>query len=341
MDVMISFCLTGRRPRLIQQGKLMFKKGYNLQRDLLGFHLNEIAMEWLNYHHLFYFCAVARTGSITKASAELHVSPPAISAQLHNLEENLGEKLLARSGRDLVLTEMGRIVFTFGEEIFGLGRELVNTLKDRPSGRPLRLTIGIVDVVPKMIAQWLIQPALRLRERVRIVCREGSSDQLLSQLAIHELDVVLSDTPIHPNIRVKAYNHLLGECGTTFVATPTLAKNLNNDFPQSLHRAPMLLPGENTAIRRNLDSWFDSKEVRPAIVGEFQDYALLRAFGQAGTGVFPIPSVFEKQLRKDSLQQIGRTEDVRSRFYAISIERRLKHPAVVAICDTARRQLFN
>jgi LysR family transcriptional activator of nhaA len=298
-------------------------------------------MEWLNYHHLFYFCAVARTGSITKASAELHVSPPAISAQLHNLEENLGEKLLARSGRNLVLTEMGRIVFTFGEEIFGLGRELVNTVKDRPSGRPLRLTIGIVDVVPKMIAQWLIQPALRLRERVRIVCREGSSDQLLSQLAIHELDVVLSDTPIHPNIRVKAYNHLLGECGTTFVATPTLAKNLNNDFPQSLHRAPMLLPGENTAIRRNLDSWFDSKEVRPAIVGEFQDYALLRAFGQAGTGVFPIPSVFEKQLRKDSLQQIGRTEDVRSRFYAISIERRLKHPAVVAICDTARRQLFN
>ncbi len=298
-------------------------------------------MEWLNYHHLFYFCAVARTGSITKASAELHVSPPAISAQLHNLEENLGEKLLARSGRNLVLTEMGRVVFTFGEEIFGLGRELVNTVKDRPSGRPLRLTIGIVDVVPKMIAQWLIQPALRLRERVRIVCREGSSDQLLSQLAIHELDVVLSDTPIHPNIRVKAYNHLLGECGTTFVATPTLAKNLNNDFPQSLHRAPMLLPGENTAIRRNLDSWFDSKEVRPAIVGEFQDYALLRAFGQAGTGVFPIPSVFEKQLRKDSLQQIGRTEDVRSRFYAISIERRLKHPAVVAICDTARRQLFN
>ena len=298
-------------------------------------------MEWLNYHHLFYFCAVARTGSITKASAELHVSPPAISAQLRSLEENLGEKLLARSGRNLVLTEMGRIVFAFGEEIFALGRELVNTVKDRPSGRPLRLTIGVVDVVPKMIAQWLIEPALRLREPVRIVCREGSSDQLLSQLAIHELDVVLSDPPIHPNVRVRAYNHLLGECGTTFVATPALAKNLKNDFPQSLHRAPMLLPGENTAIRRNLDSWFDSKEVRPVIVGEFQDHALLRAFGQAGTGVFPIPSVFEKQLRQDSLQRIGRTEDVRSRFYAISVERKLKHPAIVAICDTARRQLFN
>jgi LysR family transcriptional activator of nhaA len=298
-------------------------------------------MEWLNYHHLFYFCAVARTGSITKASAELHVSPPAISAQLRSLEENFGEKLLARSGRNLVLTEMGRIVFTFGEEIFALGRELVNTVKDRPSGRPLRLTIGVVDVVPKMIAQWLIEPALRLREPVRIVCREGSSDQLLSQLAIHELDVVLSDTPIHPNVRVRAYNHLLGECGTTFVATPALAKNLKSDFPQSLHRAPMLLPGENTAIRRNLDSWFDSKEIRPVIVGEFQDHALLRAFGQAGTGVFPIPSVFEKQLRQDSLQRIGRTEDVRSRFYAISVERKLKHPAIVAICDTARRQLFN
>jgi LysR family transcriptional activator of nhaA len=298
-------------------------------------------MEWLNYHHLFYFCVVARTGSITKASAELHVSPPAISAQLNSLEENFGQKLLVRSGRNLVLTEMGRIVFTFGEEIFALGRELVNTVKDRPSGRPLRLTIGVVDVVPKMIAQWLIEPALRLREPVRIVCREGSYDQLLSQLAIHELDVVLSDTPVHPNVRVRAYNHLLGECGTAFVATPTLAKSLKNDFPQSLHRSPMLLPGENTAIRRNLDSWFDSKEIRPAIVGEFQDYALLRAFGQAGTGVFPIPSVFEKQLRQDSLQRIGRTEDVRSRFYAISVERKLKHPAVVAICDTARRQLFN
>jgi LysR family transcriptional activator of nhaA len=324
--------------------KRYLRKGYNLQ-VIVNFSFNEISneisMEWLNYHHLYYFCAVARTGSISKASAELHVSPPAISAQVHSLEEHFEEKLFARSGRNLVLTEMGRIVFTFGEEIFSLGRDLMNTVKDRPSGRPLRLTIGVVDVVPKMIAQWLIEPALRLGGPVRIVCREGNSDQLLSQLAIHELDVVLSDAPIPPNIKVRAYNHLLGECGTTFVATPKLAKSLKNDFPQSLHRAPMLLPAENTAIRRSLDAWLDAKEIRPVIVGEFQDYALLRAFGQAGTGVFPIPSVFEKQLKQDSLQRIGRTDDVRSRFYAISVERKLKHPAVVAICDTARRQLFN
>ena len=297
-------------------------------------------MEWLNYHHLYYFWTVARTGSIREASQELHVSSPAISTQLRSLEHNLGEKLLVRSGRKLVMTEVGRVVFHYGEEIFALGKELLDTVKDRPSGRPLRLTVGVVDVVPKMIAQWIIEPALRLREGVRIVCREGGPDQLLSQLAIHELDVVLSDTAMGSDIKVKAYNHLLGECGTTFVATPKLAKSLKGDFPQSLHRAPVLLPAENTAIRRNLDSWFDAREIRPLVAGEFQDYALLRAFGQAGTGVFPIPSVFEKQLKQESLHRIGRTEEVRSRFFAISVERKLKHPAVIAICDTARRQLF-
>jgi len=298
-------------------------------------------MEWLNYHHLHYFFAVGRTGSISKASEELHVSPPAISAQLRSLEEHFGEKLLVRSGRNLVLTEMGRIVFSYAEEIFTLGQELMNTVKDRPTGRPLRLVVGVVDVVPKMIAQWLIEPAFRLREPVRIICREGSADQLLAQLAVHQLDVVLSDVPINPNVKVRAYNHLLGECGTTFVATPKLAKSLRNDFPQSLHHAPLLLPAENTAIRRSLDFWLDSHGIRPVITGEFQDYALLRAFGQAGRGIFPIPSVFEKQLRQDSLQRIGRTEDIRSRFYAISVERKLKHPAVIAICDTARQQLFS
>lgn len=297
-------------------------------------------MEWLNYHHLQYFFAVARTGSISKASEELHVSPPAISAQLRSLQENFGEKLLIRSGRNLVLTEMGRIVFSYAEEIFALGEELMNTVKERPTGRPLRLVIGVVDVVPKMIAQWLIEPALRLREPVRIVCREGSSDQLLAQLAIHQLDVVISDVPTNPNVKIKAYNHLLGECGTTFVATPKLAKSLKGEFPRCLQSAPLLLPTENTAVRRSLDFWLQSQGIRPVIAGEFQDYALLRAFGQAGGGIFPIPSVFEKQLKQESLQRIGRTEEIRSRFYAISVERKIKHPAVIAICDTARQHLF-
>ena len=299
-------------------------------------------MEWLNYHHLYYFWTVARSGSISKASQELHVSPPAISAQLHSLEENFGEKLLARSGRNLTLTEMGRIVFSYGDEIFSLGRELMNTVKDRPTGRPLRLLVGVVDVLPKMIAHWLIEPAFRVQESVRIVCREGDADKLISQLAIHELDVVLSDVPMNPNVKVRAYSHLLGECGTTFVATPRLAKTLKGAFPHSLHHAPALMPTENAAVRRNLDSWLDSQGIRPVIAGEFQDYALLRAFGQAGRGVFPIPSVFEGELKqKDTLKCIGSTDDVRHRFYAISIDRKLKHPAVVAICNAARQQLFH
>ena len=297
-------------------------------------------MEWLNYHHLQYFFVVVRKGSIRKASEELRVSSPAISTQLHSLEEHFGEKLLVRSGRTLVLTEMGRVVFSYAEEIFALGQELMKAVKDRPTGRPLRLVVGVVDVVPKMIAQWLMEPAFRLREPVRIVCREGSSDLLLSQLAIHQLDVVLADVPVNPHVRVKAYNHLLGECGTTFVATPKLRRSLTGDFPHSLHQAPLLVPAENTAIRNHLDFWLEAHGVRPVIAGEFQDYALLRAFGQAGRGVFPIPSVFEKQLKQESLQVIGRTRDVRNSFYAISVERRLKHPAVIAICDTARKQFF-
>lgn len=297
-------------------------------------------MEWLNYHHLHYFWTVASTGSISKASKELHISSPAISAQLRSLEENLGEKLFVRSGRNLILTEVGRVVFGYSGEIFALGRELTQTVHNRPSGRALRLVVGVVDVLPKMIAQWLIAPALKLREPVRIVCREGSSEQLIAQLAGHELDVVLSDVASAHAAGPRVYNHLLGECGMTFVATPKLAKGLKSNFPRSLDGAPMLLPVENTGVRRNLHYWFDSQGIRPQIAGEFQDHALLRAFGQAGIGIFPIPSVFEKQIEQQgSLQRIGRTEDVRNRFYAISVERKLKHPAVLAICDTAR-QLF-
>jgi len=297
-------------------------------------------MEWLNYHHLHYFWTVASSGSISKASAELHVSSSAISTQLRSLEESLGEKLFVRSGRNLILTEVGRVVFSYSSEIFALGRELTQTVKNRPTGRPLRLLVGVVDVLPKMIAQWLIAPALKLREPVRIVCREGNSEQLTAHLAEHELDVVLSDVAFSPTAEARVYNHLLGECGVTFVATPKLAKGLKCNFPRSLDGAPMLLPVENTGARRNLNYWFDSQGIRPQITGEFQDHALLRAFGQAGIRVFPIPSVFEKQIEQQgSLQRIGRTEDVRNRFYAISVERKLKHPAVLAICDTAR-QLF-
>ena len=299
-------------------------------------------MEWMNYHHLLYFWTVVREGSISKASQKLRISSPAISAQLRSLEENFGEKLLRRSGRNLVMTEMGRTVFSYAEDIFALGRELIDTVRNRPTGRPMRVDIGVVDVLPKLIAQWLIEPALHLRERVRVVCREATSDQLIARLATLELDVVLSDSPINPNLKIHAFNHLLGESAVTFVAVPRLAAKCKGRFPRSLDRMPMLLPTDNTDLRRSLDQWFETRNIRPDIVGEFEDYALLRAFGQAGSGIFPVPSVFEKQLKQqDSLRRVGRSDEVHSRFFAISAERKLMHPAVVAICDTARRELFD
>lgn len=294
-------------------------------------------MEWLNYHHLLYFWTVVRAGSIYRASEELRVSPPAISTQLKLLEGQLGEKLLTRSGRRLVLTETGRTVFSYADDIFTLGRELLDVVKSRPIGRPLRLDVGVVDVMPKVVVQTLLEPALRLREAVRIVCREASSDQLLGRLATHELDVVLSDSPVDPAVKIRAYSHLLGECGVLFVAGAKTAARYRRNFPQSLDGAPMFLPTDNTALRRNLDFWFETKQIRPVVLGEFEDYALLRAFGESGAGVFPLPSVVDAQIRRQKrLRTIGVTDDVRTQFYAISAERKLQHPAVVAIRDAAK-----
>ncbi len=299
-------------------------------------------MEWLNYHHLLYFWNVVRAGSVQKASEQLRVSPPAISAQVKVLEDQLGEKLLVRSGRRLVLTEMGRTVFSYAEDIFSLGRELMDVVKNRPVGRPLRLDVGVVDVMPKVVVQTLLEPALQLREPVRIVCREASSDQLLGRLATHELDVVLSDSPVDPSLKIRAYSHLLGECGVIFVAARKTAPRYRRRFPQSLNGAPMFLPTDNTAFRRNLDFWFESKGIRPLVIGEFEDYALLRAFGETGAGVFPLPSVVEGQIRKQKgVATIGTTSEVRTQFYAISAERKLQHPAVLAIRNAARQELFS
>jgi LysR family transcriptional regulator, transcriptional activator of nhaA len=298
-------------------------------------------MEWLNYHHLFYFWTVVKAGSIHKAGMELRISPPAISTQLKLLEDQLGEKLLVRAGRRLVLTETGRTVFGYAADIFALGRELQDVVKNRPTGRPLRLDVGVVDVMPKIVVQALLEPALRIREPVRIVCREAASDQLLARLATHELDVVFSDSPADPTLSVRAYSHLLGECGVIFLAGSKTAARQHGKFPQSLDGAPMLLPTDNTALRRSLDFWFESKGIRPVVLGEFEDYALLRAFGESGEGVFPMPSVVQKQVRKQSgLRMLGTTHDVRTHFYAISAERKLQHPAVIAIRDAAKRDLF-
>ena len=298
-------------------------------------------MEWLNYHHLNYFWRVVRSGSVTQAARELNVSSPAVSAQLRELQEFLGEPLFVRSGRRLVLTEMGRTVYDYAEDIFSLGREMLDTVRNRPTGRPIRVDIGVADALPKMIAQWLIEPALNLRERVRIVCREATSDQLVTRMATLELDVVLSDSPADASRNVRAYNHLLGESGVTFVGIGSVLKLVKGKFPQCLTGVPVLLPTDNTALRRDLDYWFEANDIRPQVLGEFEDYALLRAFAQSGTAVFPVPSVFVREMRKqDKIVRIGATTDVKLRFYAISAERKIKHPAVVAICESARKSLF-
>jgi LysR family transcriptional activator of nhaA len=298
-------------------------------------------MEWLNYHHLLYFWMVVRTGSVAAAGSELKLASPTISVQIRRLEEQLGEKLLRRAGRHVVPTEMGQVVYRYADEIFALGRELVDFARGRPTGRPMHVVVGVHDVVPKSIARRLIEPALKLSDPVRITCREGTSEQLLAELSVQRVDVVLADAPISPSVKVQAYNHLLGETSLSFLGVPRLARKYRPGFPKSLHDAPMLMPTPNTAVRRALDQWFEALDIRPRVVGEFDDSELRWEFGGTGIGVFSVPLVLETHLaRLYNVQRIGWAPDIRSRFYAISVERKLKNPAAIAICETARQTLF-
>ena len=298
------------------------------------------AMESLNYHHLRYFWAAAREGSVTRASEKLHISQPAVSAQIRDLEQALGEKLFTRSGRSIALTEAGRLVYRYAEDIFGLGAELLETLKGRPTGRPARLRVGIANAIPKLIAHRLLAPAFALPEPVRVQCLEDSPERLLAELAIHGLDVVLADAPAGPTVKVKAYSHLLGECGVSVLGVERLTKARRRRFPRSLDGAPFLLPTPDAALRRLLDQWFEAQGIRPDIVGEFDDSALLKVFGQSGAGLFAVPSAIDAEVRRQyGVRLVGRVE-VLQRFYAITVERKLKHPAVVAISEAARREIF-
>jgi LysR family transcriptional activator of nhaA len=298
-------------------------------------------MEWLNYHHLLYFWLAARQGGITRAARTLRLAHPTVSGQIHALEDALGEKLLAREGRKLVLTEMGRVVYGYADEIFGLGRELLDTVKGRPTGRPLRLVVGIAEVVPKLVAKRLLDPARELAEPVQLVCREDKTDRLVAELAAGSLDVVLTDAPVQHGGRVRAYNHLLGESGVTFFAAPALAGRHRAGFPGSLDGAPALLPVAGTALRGALEAWFETRRIRPKVEAEFDDTALLKAFGQDGVGLFPAPTAIEAEVRRQyDVEVVGRIPEVRESFYAISPERRLKHPAVVAISAAARESFL-
>jgi LysR family transcriptional activator of nhaA len=300
-------------------------------------------MEWLNYHHLLYFWAVARYGSVVRASRELRLAQPTISGQVRRLEDVIGEKLFERVGRRLVLTSVGRTVFRYADEIFALGQDLVGTLKGRASTRPLRLTVGVADALPKVLVPKLLEPAFHIDKPIYLVCRENRVvEDFMSELAGQELDLVLADRPIGPGTRAHAFNHLLGECGTTFLANAKLATRLRRGFPRSLEGAPCLLPSVHATIRRNLDQWFESSRVRPELVAEFDDSALMYAFGEEGKGFFPAPTVFENEFRRRyNVQIAGRVKRVEQQFYAISVDQRLHHPAVAAIVKAARQDIFS
>lgn len=299
-------------------------------------------MDWLNYHHLLYFWAVAKEGSISAACQKLHLAQPTISGQLKKLEEAVGQKLYDRIGRGLVLTDAGRTVFRYADEIFSIGEELKEALKGRQTDRPLHLTVGVPDSLPKMIAYRLIEPAFRLEEKVHVECREGKIQNLLGELATHAVDVVLSDMQAASFVSVRAFNHFLGESGTTFYAAPELANRLTlADFPQCLHGCPMLLPCGAATLRRTIDHWFYTHEIRPDVVGDFEDTALMKVFAQAAHGVIPAPTVVEEEVcYQYGLEVVGRAPEIVERFYAISVERRIKHPAVVALTEAARSELF-
>lgn len=293
-------------------------------------------MEWLNYHHLFYFWHVAREGGLMPAGRVLRLSHPTLSAQIKALERRLAAPLFRKEGRRLVLTDTGRVVFRYADEIFSLGREMVNTVEGSGTGAPVRLVVGVADAVPKVVVRRLLQPALALRDPVRLICHEGDFTHLLTELALHHLDVVISDAPVPPGSPIRAFTHLLAECGITFFATPALAGAKRQRFPASLHGAPMVLPVTHLPLRRALDAWFDREGVRPNVVVECEDSALLKEFGADGVGIFPGPTTVEAQIVKQyGVRIVGRTTDVTERFYAISAERRIKHQAVGAVVGQA------
>jgi LysR family transcriptional activator of nhaA len=298
-------------------------------------------MDWLNYHHLLYFWTVAREGSVSKAAERLHLSQPTISAQVRMLEEALGERLFLRTGRSLSLTDFGRLAYRYADEIFGIGREMLETFRGRPVGRALQLTVGVANAVPKLIVYRLLRPAIEEPQAVHLICREDNAEQLVAQLATYTLDVVVATAPAPPHLRVKVFNHLLGESSTAFFAPAALAPRLKRRFPRSLRDAPMLLPTTNNPLRRALDDWFEAQDITPRIVGEFEDSALMSVFGHGAGGAFAAPAAIERDVcRFYGVRVIGRIDAIRERYYAISVERRLKHPGVLAVTNAARDQLF-
>lgn len=298
-------------------------------------------MEFLNYHHLRYFWVVAQEGSLRKASEKLHVSQPTISAQIATLEGVLGEKLFRRSPRGLTLTETGHQAFSYAEEIFALGQDFLLSVKQRPTARPLRVNIGIADSLPKLVSHEIIKPIFSLSQPVQAVCLENKTSDLLAQLAVYRLDIVLADEPAPSAFPLKTFNHLLGESGVTFCAERKLAMRLRRQFPCSLHNEPILLPTSGTALRRTLEKWFQEQGIHPRVVAEYDDAALMKVAAADGLGCFPLPTVaVNEAVTRYGFHIVGHAKGCAVQFYAISAERKLTHPAVVAITSSARGKLF-
>lgn len=297
-------------------------------------------MRWLNYHHLLYFWTVAREGSIAKACGVLHLTQPTVSAQLKALEKSVKTPLFERQGRSLALTDAGKMVYRYADEIFSLGRELEDVVRGRPAGGAMRLVVGVADTLPKLVVHRLLRPAFHIGEEVRLSCVDGPPDRLLAQLALHEVDIVLSDSPTNPQIGLRAFNHLLGESGVTFFGTADLVKQYRRGFPESLVDAPFLMPMGNSVLGRSLEQWFDDQGIRPHVRGEFADSALLKVFGSEGEGIFAAPTAVEEDVeRAYRVGIVGRIDTIRERFYAITVQKRLQHPAVVAISKSAKKTL--
>lgn len=294
----------------------------------------------INYKHLHYFWVVAKEGSITQASERLHITPQTISGQISLLEDQLGENLFTKVGRNLQLSETGKLVMSYADEIFSLGSEMEQMVRNLPGDRPLTFTIGISDVIPKIIAYRLIAPALKLEDTIRLVCKESNMESLLADLAVHRIDLVIADGPVPHGMSVRGFNHALGESGISFLATPRLARSYRKNFPDSLHNAPLLMQSDINSIRVRLIEWLDKQRIYPRIVGEFDDSALMKVFGQAGAGIFTAPTAIASEIAKQyGVQIIGNTDEVREQFYAISVERRLTHPAIITITESAREWL--
>ncbi len=295
----------------------------------------------LNLKHLRYFWSVASHGSIARAADALYLTPQTISGQLRELEQQIGAKLFQRDGRQLVLTETGRLVFSYADEMFRLGLELQDVISGRTPGSSITVKVGVAMVVPKLVAYRVLEPILQMPDPVNLVCHEAPLVDLLADLSVHKLDAVLADSPVNPALNIRAYNHPLGESGVSFFGLPGQAASLGPEFPHSLSGLPMLMPSSGSNLRRSLETWFDRHSIEPQVVAEIDDRALMKAFGERGVGIFTTPTAVEQDvLNKYEVEVIGRTEEIKERFYVISPERRIKHPAVTAVTEAARKELF-